>query len=637
MKKRVYLFQPNYQAGFGKNFTSHWLPFSLSSVWTYAVQHQDIHNNFELIDVYVVRNEPADIVKELVDPDVCLFSVQVWNENFCLILSKLIKERFPNCIIIYGGNQVDKHCEEYLEQHKFIDSAHYGEGEEILLKMLRDINETGKVKPTYPRSPRLETSVLPSPMYESNVYEIVMKKHPEFVWATTIETNRGCPFKCTFCDWGSMTFSKIKKMHDDRVFNEIEWMAKNKIDFVSVGDANFGVFYERDLAIAKHIVKCKKKYGYPNGIIINWYKNSTKQLLDIAKVLNEGGIFRGFTLSLQSLDNDVLVEIERRNLGINDISEIFHECNVNRISYFTELILGLPKETVASWKTGLDKALTLGLHKSLEIYPLDVLRNSPLADQIDKHGIVTRTVPHIEGGQPTRIPEISRLVVETKYMSKEEMLESWMFSWILVNFHNYGWTQIIARFLHKYKGISYLDLYEDLKQFIQTNPVLNKIYKSHEEAYKAFFWDQVEYKTSNGGEARDDVVLYDNQFELHQNRSGVEAAIAEWASKYFDNVNNALEEDVMLFNKMFSVDYNRPNLEKYNFRYNIYEYIMFEDSLVNMFVEYTFEPLKSWDDFYDFRSKLHFLNRSGFGTNLITNITKKHNHTSIMNIEEYTV
>lgn len=637
MKKRVYLFQPNYQAGFGKSFTSHWLPFSLSSVWTYAIHHKDIEDNFELIDVYVVRNEPADIVEELIDPDVCLFSVQVWNENYCLILSKLIKERFPKCIIIYGGNQVDKNCEKYLEQHSFVDSAHYGEGEEVLLKMLRDINETGKVKPTYPRSPRLDTSSFPSPMYDSNVYEIIMKKHPEFVWATTIETNRGCPFKCTFCDWGSMTFSKIKKMSDDRVFNEIEWMAKNKIDFVSIGDANFGVFYERDLAIAEHIVKCKKKYGYPNGIIINWYKNSSTQLLNIAKVLNEGGMFRGFTLSLQSLDNDVLVEIERRNLGINDISEIFNACNLNNLSYFTELILGLPKETVTSWKHGLDKALTVGLHKSLEIYPLDVLRNSPLADQIETHGIVTRTLPHIEGGQPTRIPEISRLVVETKYMPKEDMLEAWMFSWILVNFHNYGWTQIVARFLHKYKGISYLDLYEDFNKFIKTDPVLYKIFKSHQDAYIAFFWDQVEYKTSNGGEARDDVVLYDNQHELHMHRNLVQAAVEKWASKYFVDIDEDLTEDVLFFNRMFSVNFNKPNIEKYYFNYNLYEYITFDQELKNTTVEYTFEPLRTWDDFYDFRSKLHFLNRSGFGTNLIANVTQQQTNPLIIHTEEYTL
>ena len=33
-----------------------------------------------------------------------------------------------------------------------------------------------------------------------------------------LETNRGCPYGCTFCDWGSATLSRIRKFDLDRVF-----------------------------------------------------------------------------------------------------------------------------------------------------------------------------------------------------------------------------------------------------------------------------------------------------------------------------------------------------------------------------------------------------------------------------------
>ena len=42
-----------------------------------------------------------------------------------------------------------------------------------------------------------------------------------------LETNRGCPYGCTFCDWGSATLSRIRKFDLDRVFAELEWCAKN--------------------------------------------------------------------------------------------------------------------------------------------------------------------------------------------------------------------------------------------------------------------------------------------------------------------------------------------------------------------------------------------------------------------------
>ena len=36
-----------------------------------------------------------------------------------------------------------------------------------------------------------------------------------------IETNRGCPYGCTFCDWGAATLAKIARLSDERVFGEV--------------------------------------------------------------------------------------------------------------------------------------------------------------------------------------------------------------------------------------------------------------------------------------------------------------------------------------------------------------------------------------------------------------------------------
>ena len=60
-------------------------------------------------------------------------------------------------------------------------------------------------------------------------------------------------FACTFCDWGSLTYAKIRKFPLDKVFAELEWIAKNNMDYVTIADANFGVFYERDMAITNNL------------------------------------------------------------------------------------------------------------------------------------------------------------------------------------------------------------------------------------------------------------------------------------------------------------------------------------------------------------------------------------------------
>ena len=60
------------------------------------------------------------------------------------------------------------------------------------------------------RAPRLrELSPLPSP-YLENVFEPLLDANPDERWLALWETNRGCPFSCTFCDWGSATAAKEK-------------------------------------------------------------------------------------------------------------------------------------------------------------------------------------------------------------------------------------------------------------------------------------------------------------------------------------------------------------------------------------------------------------------------------------------
>jgi radical SAM superfamily enzyme YgiQ (UPF0313 family) len=143
-------------------------------------------------------------------------------------------------------------------------------------------------------------------------------------WNGTLETNRGCPYKCTFCDWGSLTYSKVKQFGLTRVFHELEWMADNKIGYLDVADANFGIFVERDNMIVDKLIEVQKRTGYPYRTGWSWAKNQKSEVVAIAKkLINSGHFNNGLTISLQSLDENTLKTIKRNNLGINKISDIF--------------------------------------------------------------------------------------------------------------------------------------------------------------------------------------------------------------------------------------------------------------------------------------------------------------------------
>ena len=66
---------------------------------------------------------------------------------------------------------------------------------------------------------------VPSP-YLTGVFDELIKENPKERWLASWETNRGCPFSCAFCDWGSATASKVSRMHLDRIYKELDWFSK---------------------------------------------------------------------------------------------------------------------------------------------------------------------------------------------------------------------------------------------------------------------------------------------------------------------------------------------------------------------------------------------------------------------------
>ena len=114
--------------------------------------------------------------------------------------------------------------------------------------------------------------------------------------------NRGCPYGCTFCDWGSATLSRIRKFDLDRVFAELEWCATaQRAARVFCADANFGIF-ERDVEIAEKVAELKREYGYPKLFESNYAKNTVKHLRQIIEILADAGILAQGMLSLQTMD-----------------------------------------------------------------------------------------------------------------------------------------------------------------------------------------------------------------------------------------------------------------------------------------------------------------------------------------------
>jgi len=392
---------------------------------------------------------------------------------------------------VYGGPQVPNKDPKFLEEHAYIDLAVEGEGELVFKDILEAYLKDGDYREipgvscrdtltdrlvVNEKGPRMrELDKLPSP-YIEGAFESLMAAENVKEWMGIWETNRGCPFSCTFCDWGSLINSKVTEFNWDRLMAEINWFSKKKIRFVFGADANFGI-RKRDIDIAQALVDAKAKNGYPQDFRVCFTKNSTQRIYDVAKLLHDGELLRGVSISMQSLNDETLEVIKRKNIKLDTFRELQEHYNKNGVSTFTELILGLPGETYESFVQGIDTLLNRGQHSQIIVYNCTVMPNAEIGDPEyrKKHEIKTVDMPiftaHASApDMDDPLIETEPVIVSTRTMNSADYRQTHYFSWIIQAFHTLGPLKYVAIFLKSAYGVRYSDFYEALIHFGKSHP-----------------------------------------------------------------------------------------------------------------------------------------------------------------------
>jgi radical SAM superfamily enzyme YgiQ (UPF0313 family) len=471
--KNVYLFQPQYSVEYRKE-KNYWIPYSAGCVWSYVNQFDDIKQQFELKEIIFKRENPDGVVARMTDPVICGFSCYVWNVKYCLILAEKIKQRWPDCIIQFGGPQTSG----AMSKYKFIDSIILGEGEEQFLESLRGIAQ-GQAPELFYTKQRLKDLNIPSP-YTTGVFDRMMAEHPNTIWNMTFETNRGCPYQCTFCDWGSLTYNKVRRFEIEKVREDMEWASTKNIGYLTCADANFGMYKERDMEIAK-IIKEVADRSTIDSVNLIYAKNSTEIVFEIARLMGEYS--KGVTVAVQSMHKPTLKAIKRVNMKSNDIAHMLSLGEqYGGVTTHTDIILGLPLETLESWKQGFSEILELGQHDGIEMVFSILLENSEMnnPDYRRLYGIgsieAQDYMPFFNEDDWREVEETFNIVNQTNTMSTKDIIEGYLYGWMVIHFHNSGYSQLIAKYLRKIHSIEYRRYYDALFEQIKSDEFLKGHY-----------------------------------------------------------------------------------------------------------------------------------------------------------------
>ena len=371
---------------------AHYLPYAAGLMESYVLAHAKDPERYQFLKPLFRRMPVDEAAAQFHDADIVGFSLYSWNERLTLAIAQRLKKQNPAVIVIVGGPQVPDRCEDFLRSNPFIDVAVHGEGEHVFLELLEaldanSINEVSGISfiddrdqfVTNPKPSRIrDLDKIPSP-YLSGTFDELMADYPETEWLILWETNRGCPFKCTFCDWGSATQAKVFQFGMERLNQEMDWFSHNKVEFIFCCDANFGII-KRDVDIAEYAATNKARLGYPHALSVQNTKNATDRAYLTQKILADAGLNKGVTLSMQSLDVTTLTNIKRENISLDTYEILQNRFTDDGVPTYSDLILALPGETYNSFTKGVSELIENGQHNRIQFNNLSVLPNAEMGD-----------------------------------------------------------------------------------------------------------------------------------------------------------------------------------------------------------------------------------------------------------------
>jgi radical SAM superfamily enzyme YgiQ (UPF0313 family) len=403
MKLNIYL-SDLYHDYFG---AKQFVPINIGYIGAYA--REKFGDN---VDIQLFKS--ADRLLDAIDvtpPHMLALSNYCWNENLNRFVAANVKARFPDIPIVMGGPNIslgDHGIEEFLRRNDFIDTYTMFSSERVFSDLVESVlvsdaghasnseriknAETagayslidGQLKGLPNDDAGKELDFIPSP-YLGGMLDPFLDQN----MIPIFETNRGCPFSCTFCVWGISALNKLKQFSLDRIYQELDYVTHYGMNFPHIyfADANFGIL-KRDVEIAEKIRQLYEETKSFSAVEMYWSKSAQPHMLDVGKAL---GHLSHTYVAFQSLDPVVLEGMKRTNIGLDKLSFLIEGLKEYSHSAQTDILLGAPGETVESHLKSLDGVISYGIDHirggEVQLLPGSELESS---DMRSEHGIKTK-------------------------------------------------------------------------------------------------------------------------------------------------------------------------------------------------------------------------------------------------------
>lgn len=302
----------------------------------------------------------------------------IWNEEYVQFLLAQLRARGFRGRIILGGPQISYSGKGLESLYPQADVFVRGYGEEALVSLalsseprpIKGVHYAGTEDLELTAEVDLET--LPSPWLDAQI------NLPASQWFVRWETQRGCPYRCTFCQHREADARpRLRRMDQDRLLDEIRLFVRSGVWDVAVLDPIFNLGKR-----SVQLLNAFRDAGFQGRLSLQCrFETLREDFLDACAGLNVRLEF-----GLQTIHEKEERVIERPN-RLDRVKEALSSVKRRKIPYEVSIIFGLPEQTLKSFRETVEFCLDEKI-PVIKAYPLQLLRGTPLERDRATWGLV---------------------------------------------------------------------------------------------------------------------------------------------------------------------------------------------------------------------------------------------------------
>lgn len=354
------------------------IPLALLYLKAYLVEREGVPADDIALIEFAADATPEAIAGQILatNPAIVALSCYVWNIQTFRAVCACLKAARADLTVVLGGPEVGPVGDAVLAANPGVDVVVKSEGEVTFAQLVRAVRDGesyagisgiwyrdgAAIVDTGEAPILMDLNTLPSPhqpAYAINERRIV-----------SIETQRGCVFRCNFCFYNKDLSIRNRRFDLERVKREIRFWLERDVIEIYLMDPIFNLKAERAKELCRFIAEHNR-----GGVVFHaevWAEFIDEELARLMRAAN----VRFVEVGLQTTEESALAAVERR-LRMAPFLDGIGFLKAHGITFELQLIYGLPGETAASFRRSLDFAARLD-PPNLAVFPLMVLPGTEL-------------------------------------------------------------------------------------------------------------------------------------------------------------------------------------------------------------------------------------------------------------------